>query len=221
MNYKTAKDLLDGKGKKRNPRNRIKIANNTWLERNECFRNHLTPTYGYRLHDCYQSKSAWYPDNAIGLRFHETYVAVLTPRYTELFTGGWNTKTTSERINMGLPDYCRVAARGSSGWGVFLRVDGKQCYCVTESENDWYRPGMVKSFKLDESTGDNHEVWIPCHNCHGAMIYSSSDWSSGGHTFYDGMRISADGKKIMREQPHRPTADLSRRYKVLTESGGW
>jgi hypothetical protein len=41
------------------------------------------------------------------------------------------------------------------------------------------------------------------------------DWQSGGHPFFEGIRISPDGARVMRSQPHKPTEHEP----VLLESG--
>lgn len=229
MNYKQAKELLDGtslrlpdgslRQRKGRTADRVKIARNTFLERGDAFSFvRIAPIpFGYMPTDgYYQSASKEYPDNAIGLRYHETYVAVLTPRWTELFTGGWNTKTTSERINMGLPAYCGVGARASKGWGIYLRKDDIGCYCMNDINMVRSRPGAYLSRQWNN--GWSVDVWVPCPTCNGTLIRSSEDYASGGITFYDGIRVSADGKRIMKEQPHKPQPDLDRSYAVITES---
>lgn len=162
MNYREAKDLLDGKGKRRGPRDSLKIARNTYLERGEAFRpwNRKMARSHVNWHGEYGAAGNEYPDNAIGLRFHGTYVAILTPHWTELYTGGWHTKSTADRIR-----YVASIGADRGGWTVFLGGCG---------------------------------------------------WNDNGHPFYDGIRISADRKRLMREQPHK-----TRGFTPVRTESGW
>lgn len=156
MNWREARDLLDGKGKRRGSRDTLKIARNTYLERGPEFRPGLT--FGWYAAG---GRDA-YPGNAIGIRFHETYVAILTPHWTELYTGGWHTKTTAERMS---------------------------CANVT--------------------VGGGRGGWI-------VLLCGGGGWASGGHPYFDGIRVSADGTRLMTTQPHKP-----REWSPVTTVSGW
>lgn len=92
MTYQEAIAILEGRKEfgyarklsKPNPnRDRVKVANNTWLDRS--------------LWGC----SSQYPDNSIGLMLHSTYVVIWTPRWAEFRTDGFHTVTTADRISYG------------------------------------------------------------------------------------------------------------------------
>ena len=236
MNYKEARDLLDGKGKKRGPRDSLKIARNTYLERGREFSCYSHGAMG-RTED--------YPKNAIGLRFHNTYVAILTPHWTELYSGGWYTMTTADRMRyvVGIS-----SSKGGGGWQVDLIRDGLPCHCL-ERQNDWtkgehagiviegeYRPGLDLKWTneylyqgrryLNENptpyvTTDDPDrakpiyTWAPCSVCKGTGRRTGIDWANG-HPYFDGIRISADRRRLMRQQPHKP-----RSYAPVYTHSGW
>lgn len=89
-------------------------------------------------------------DSTIAVRLYRTDVVTFTPRWIELDTGGWPTKTTSEAISDTSPVRL-YSERGA------LRI-----------------------------------------------ILAGESWDDGGHPFYDGLRISPDGRRLMRDQPNRP-----------------
>ena len=124
MNYKEARALLDGKERVNWGRIIGGRTGNVWIEARE--------------------------DGAIAVRLYQTDVVTFTPRWIELDTGGWPTKTTCEAIS----DTSPVALYSVRG-ALSLRLAGE-------------------------------------------------DWSDGGHPFFDGIRVSPDGRRIMRAQPHRP-----------------
>lgn len=62
-----------------NGRTSRKLGNNTYLELND--------------------------DKSIGVRLHDTQVVVFYSKYAQLFTGGWLTQTTKDRINNYSPNY--------------------------------------------------------------------------------------------------------------------
>lgn len=222
MNWREARDLLDGKGKRRGPQDSLKIARNTVLERGKEFapmRYHRDAAYSGAYASAGTGET--YPDTAIGLRFHGTYVAILTPRWTELYTGGWPTRSTRDRIEY--VSGIRVSARGD-GWTVYLTRDGLPCYCERkrDRESDWivirgeHKPGMeLRRTSEHNPLGKPVYQWETCSVCQGSAIRTGFDFESGGHPFYDGIRVSADGTRLMRMQPHRPR----RAQRIVTESG--
>jgi hypothetical protein len=225
MNWREARDMLDGKGKRRGPQDSLKIARNTVLERGRSFNPALARA---------PVSNSQYPETAIGLRFHNTYVAVLTPRWTELNTGGWNTRSTRDRIEF--VSGISVGNQSGKGWAVYLTRDDLPCYCLRHAEagkptgdperaiviRGDYAPGLDFHFTGEyEGTSDVNPSgkpiyeWIPCSTCKGSTLRAGIDYESGGHPFYDGIRVSADGKRIMKSQPHKP----ARVTPVITESG--
>lgn len=50
-------------------------------------------------------------DDSIGIRLHDTQVVVFYPTYAQLFTGGWHTPTTKDRINNFAP--CNVSQKNN------------------------------------------------------------------------------------------------------------
>lgn len=243
MNYKNAKRILDGyiedtrgvafsaytsltRGETRHgsgadwkdgkrirarvpARDRVKIGRNTWLERGECFRPPALPghsVYGYGAATRRQN----YPDNTIGVRLHDTYIVIHTPHWTELNTGGWATMTTRKRME----SFSQVqigASRG--GWAVYLRNDNVPCYCTKGYGREEIHPG--KSFAEDPENPGEYGYVIPCYNCKGKLTYAGFDHESGGHPYFDGIRISPDGKRLMRSQPNKPESFEP----IYTESG--
>lgn len=219
MNWRTARDILDGKGKRRGPRDSVKIARNTYLERGPEFRPEIRGTYSFGGFKAAGSASD-YPENAIGLRLHGTYVLVFTPHWTELFTGGWHTMTTADRIRYA----DGIDVLGSrSGWAVYLTADELDCYCVSR-ERDWTQSpsGIVirgeyavgrnirwtgeydASVPSDNENGAPVYEWKDCATCGGTAKWSGIDWDSGGYPYFDGIRVSPDGRRILRAQPHKP-----------------
>jgi hypothetical protein len=220
VNWREARDILDGKGKRRGPRDRVKIARNTYLERGSEFRGRCAKGYSY-------------PDNAIGLLYHATYVLVFTPHWIEYFTGGWVTMSTRDRM-----EYGPVSIRAThGGWTLYLVRDDLPCYCMRDGEDvhdvsgphegiviqGEYQPGRQLRFtnEYDPSVpSENYNgapvyEWRTCQFCAGTTLCSGYDFDSGGHLFFDGIRISNDGKRLLRTQPHKP----SYRRPVRTESG--
>jgi hypothetical protein len=98
-------------------------------------------------------------DGAIAARLYQTDVVTFTPRYIELNTGGWPTRTTCQAIS----DVSPVQVYSERG-ALQIRLEGE-------------------------------------------------DWNDGGHPFYDGIRVSPDGRRLMRAQPNR------RLERVELESG--
>jgi hypothetical protein len=194
VNWREARDLLDGKGKKRGPRDSLKIARNTYLERGAAFQpaGKRGVNYSGLYSLAYHSAGKDYPDNAIGLRLHGTYVAILTPHWTELYTGGWATMTTRDRMS-----YVANIMTARPGWAVALRVEKVQCP------------------RCYGSSAPPYEGSPFCYACSGTGIYSGTDWENS-HPYFDGIRISADGKRLMREQPHKPKA-----YRPIKTHSGW
>jgi len=190
-------------------RDRVKIARNTWLERGAYLRTQYAQT---------PFSSLGYPDNAIGVRLHETYIVIHTPHWTELNTGGWSTMTTRERIEAFSPVQIG-ASRG--GWTVYLYDPGKPCFCVRDAASERasgngivihgeHSPGLALSFtgKYFRESSNAKEMpvyeWRACQHCDGTEILGGFDFASGGHPYFDGIRISPDGSRLMREQPNRP-----------------
>lgn len=89
-------------------------------------------------------------EEGIAVRLYRTDIVTFTPRWIELDTGGWPTRTTCEAITDTTP-----AHLVSQGGALFVRLAGE-------------------------------------------------DWGSGGHPFYDGIRLTPDGRGLRREQPNRP-----------------
>lgn len=118
MNYREAKAVLEGRAgcnyaaKLKNPssRDRVKIANNTYLERR-----------GPQL---------------LAVRFHATDVLTFTPHYVELNSGGWFTMSTRDRLEYGP---CRIHA-DRLGWQVVPKGnawgDGHPYYDGIRVKND-------------------------------------------------------------------------------------
>jgi hypothetical protein len=227
VNWREAKALLDGVGKRRGPQDSLKIARNTVLERGPHFRPQVRGTYSF---GGYKAAGDNYPENAIGLRLHETYVAILTPRWTELFTGGWHTMTTADRIRY----VSGIDVRGSrGGWAVYLTADELPCYCATDGprksgegiviRGEW-EPGkrLAWTREYDPSVPSANEngapiyAFVTCDNCKGTGKRSGIDWDSGGYPFFDGIRVSADGRRIMRTQPHKPA-----HMQIVKTVSGW
>lgn len=94
---------------KLNGRTSRKIDNNTYLELND--------------------------DKSIGVRLHDTQVVVYHPEFAELFTGGWLTPTTKDRINGYGLNYPSFISQKNSIWymsdgslfyeGIKVNYDGK------------------------------------------------------------------------------------------------
>jgi hypothetical protein len=217
------KDWKDGKRiRNRVPaRDRVKIARNTWLERGAYFRPPSLPghtAYGYG--DTTRGANV-YGESAIGVRLHETYIVIHTPHWTELNTGGWATMTTRERME----SFSQVQIGASrSGWAVYLQSDKVECYCVRNSFNRTPLPdgsGIVirgeyahgldlkwtGEYDLDTPSANDNGApiyeFVTCSNCDGAGVCSGFDFDSGGHPYFDGIRVSPDGKRLMRSQPNR------------------
>jgi hypothetical protein len=220
------KDWKDGKRiRTRVPaRDRVKIARNTWLERftpERIERQSRARLYSEPGSFNAIGRLADYPENAIGVRLHETYIVIHTPHWTELNTGGWATMTTRERME----SFSQVQIGASrSGWAVYLQSDKVECYCVRNSFNRTPLPdrsGIVirgeYAHGLDlkwtgeydpdtPSANDNGAPiyeFVTCSNCDGAGVRSGFDFDSGGHPYFDGIRVSPDGKRLMRSQPNR------------------
>jgi hypothetical protein len=225
VNWREARDLLDGKGKRRGPRDSLKIARNTYLERGPFFRPGHYGAMG-NAH-CYPSECS-----PIGLRLHSTYVVIFTPRWTELYTGGWHTVTTRNRI-----EYAVSVRSDRGGWFISLIRDDLPCYCLRErvgfsegiciegeTHSDYESPGGLELSFTDKWTGEPYDrdggskpiyKWVTCSVCGGSAKRRGPDWENS-HPYFDGMRVSPDGKRLMREQPHKPAI-----YRPVTTHSGW
>jgi hypothetical protein len=205
VNYKSAKALLDGEGKRRGPRDSLKIARNTYLERGSALSvrhessldrmRGIVNAPGY-----YNAASNSYPDNAIGMRLHNTYVVIFTPHWTELNTGGWPTVTTYDRMRYvdGISVSCT-----KSGLQVVLTNDVMPCWNCDAT-------GI---YKYARRVGDEYVADV-CARCGGSCFAPYLDWSNG-HPFFDGIRIAPDGRRLLKTQPHKP----ERHDPIYTRSG--
>jgi len=239
MNWKNAKRLLDGFEKddrgiafraytsvtrtgKVPARDRIKIARNTWLERE----THIARVGRY------DASGMDMPDNAIGVRLHETDIVIHTPHWTELNTGGWATMTTRERIEAFSP--VQIGTR-RGGWTVFLYDPGKPCFCVRDAASEQasrngivirgeHSPGLALDFTGEydpDSPSSNPNgapiyAWRTCQHCQGTEVLGGFDFDSGGHPYFDGIRVSPDGTRLMREQPNR-----AENFEPIYTTSGW
>jgi hypothetical protein len=200
MNYAEARDTLSGKLAfgyarklvKPNPwRTRVKIANNTYLERRA--------------------------DTVIALVLHSTDVVTFTPHYAELRTGGWHTMTTANRLSMGP---CGVGS-GSNGWAVYTSslqacycvTDGAEHYPqpIRGEQETGKRPTYTGERDAD---GNPIFEWRTCSACQGSGKLVRPD-NNGGHPFFEGIRVRNDGTGILKTQPNRP----ARLSPVKTERG--
>jgi hypothetical protein len=245
MTWKDVKALLDGEGKRRGPRDSLRITNNTWLERGRKFKPPMARSarIGSKYRDGYSfvnstSGDVWnaagteddYPYNAIGLRYYGTYIVIWTPHWVELNSGGWPTMSTRGRMELA-PGQVSSWYRGA-GWSWIPMDDNLVCYCETDGEPESFygiviqgerQTGqrMTYTGRFDPSAPSENPngapiyVWATCPHCQGTGRRRGFDWESGGHPFFDGMRISNDGTRLMATQPHKPKhADAPR-----TESG--
>ena len=88
LNFKSYNDLVVFLGKRQSR----KMGNNTYLEK------------GFDLND------------TIGLRYHNTHVVKFFKTHMQLFTGGWYTVTTKERINLALSEVGQYLSQDKSIW---------------------------------------------------------------------------------------------------------
>lgn len=216
-------------------RDKVKVARNTYLERGSQFRPPMARPaeigskyrQGYSfVNDTFATvygaagTEDAYPDSAIGLRFHETYIAVFTPHWTELFTDGWSTMATRKRMESFLP-VAILASRG--GWAVCtVKENLLPCYCERDAASvrasgngivirGEHSRGLALHFTGEydpavESSNPNGAPiydWQTCRNCNGEGTRAGFDFESGGHPYFDGIRVSPDGTRLMREQPNR------------------
>lgn len=211
MDWKSAKAILDGEGKRRGPRDSVKIARNTYLERGREF-----SCYSYHG----KGNTDDYPKGTIGLRLHNTYVVIFTPKWIELNTGGWPTKVTAERM-----EYAGISIEksGKAGWSVALKREDLPCHCCTSWGEEEVRPGFAHRF-TDRWTGEPYDhangskpiyEWVQCSTCQGSLKRAGFDHGNG-HPFYDGIRIAADLKRLAKTQPHKPES-----YRPLKTERGW
>lgn len=207
--YQWAKEKLGS-------RDRIKLERNTYLER--------------------VSASARYFEVIL----HETAILKITPMWVELNSGGWHTMTTADRMRKYGP--VDVVAMRSQGWHVFLTSSDLDCWCVSDENRQGhtgchvigeYAPGLSLHWaemwqlpngecvrELGEWAGsaDVHPVYIyqTCPHCQGTAKRTGPDWSSGGYPYFDGIRVSTDGSRLMVRQPNRPKA-----WQPIITKSGW
>jgi hypothetical protein len=214
MNYAEARDVLSGKLAygyarklvKPNPnRDRVKIANNTHLERRA--------------------------ETSIALVLHSTDVVTFTPHYAELRTGGWHTMTTADRLRMA-PG--AVYGNSKHGWTWTAINPEKPCYSCdgtgTSEYGDWTNPDGSSAHELWKEAGANpaesislymktgeggHWTLATCRQCQGTGIYPGLDFEGRSFPFFEGMRVRNDGTGILKTQPNRP----ARLSPVKTERG--
>lgn len=154
-------------------------------------------------------------EKVYAIRLHDTDIVTFTPTYIELDSGGWNTKTTSARMSNHVP--FGIASLKDIGWCVCLVSDELACYC-TRGENP--TPGKSEHF-TGEWTGEPYMSGsvpiyelVTCSQCNGTLKYTGVDWSNA-HPYFDGIRVSNDGKRLLTRQPRKP----KRQYPVFTQSG--
>lgn len=153
-------------------------------------------------------------DKKIAVRLHRTDVVIFTPTYVELHTGGWYTKTTAERIRSYAPGNLVADKRG---WGVAPLAE-LPCYCTRPHwTGEDARPGMEYSY-TGEHDADGKAVyeWRTCRTCNGSAVHVRPDWESGGHPFFEGIRVRPDGRGIMKSQPNKPKS-----YRPVYTESGW
>jgi hypothetical protein len=119
--------------------------------------------------------------------------------------------TTRERMEAFSPVQIGTS---KGGWTVYLRKDDVPCYCTRAYGGEEAHPG--KSFAEDPDNPGQYGYVIPCYNCKGKLTYAGIDFESGGHPYFDGIRVSPDGKRIMRSQPNR-----AQTFEPVKTVSGW
>lgn len=207
VNWKSAVERLGSK-------DRVKLDRNTYLERRA--------------------------DDKIAVRYHETDVVTYTPLWIELDSGGWHTVSTMDRMRNHIPGDIRSDKYGWH-WYPLAEVD---CYCARTEDrggsgiivNGELRPGTelvwTETWQLPDGSqvttlgdragsGDAKPVYVVtmCRYCHGTSHVIGIDWDSGGHPYYDGIRLRNDGRRLHSVQPAKP-ADWEPVYTRSGFSGG-
>jgi len=196
LTYTKAKKMLGDK-------DRMKVANNTYLERRD--------------------------ESTIALRYYDTDVLTFTPTYIEINSGGYPTMSTTDRINYG-PVNVGPSYNPARGWAVWLAAD-RPCYACEggklRSEYTGFskdtlpveytiKKEMQKAYdaRLDEAglaegdyfSDEYDHVYrvVYCNRCNKNGMIPSYDRESGGHPYFDGIRVNSTGRRLMREQPNKP-----------------
>lgn len=193
--YAQANALLKVKGK-----DRVKLDRNTYLERRG--------------------------DKSIAVLYHATDIVTYTPWWIELDTGTWYTVSTASRMRDYIPGDIR-AQKGGWSWYPLAELP---CYCendklassggivVIGEHKPGTRPKFAERYEGESDVNPNGKpvyVYGTCETCGGSAKLMRVDWESGGHPFYDGLRIHPSGTRLMRTQPREPRAFRP----VYTESG--
>lgn len=194
LNYREAKRILNGFSSPLKPRknvtrpmDRVKLANNTYLERVRY------PQYRTQL---------W---NEIVMTLHDHIIVRFTPHWIELDSCGWPTMTTRDRLTWTPIDI--RAERG--GWTLYLWTM-IPCHSCKGTKTDPYGGGFTYADELvtpDDGRRPYHPaIWhpAPCDKCDANGLVEGHDWASGGHPFFDGIRVSNDGRRLLQSQPNRP-----------------